>query len=647
MDMDACGSLMVVGTNCTYECLEGHYLEQGDLDRTCLLNGSLSGQAPGCKAYQCDTSPPHGCKTCELVPAVEDQCTECYSGYDLVPVDKTSKTCRPFNCTEGPLEYECRTCLPQLRLTANNQCQECHIGAVLVDGFCVQESHLYSVNLYGCTESDIEPLLSPLGAHVIFKVTLTGMRGQTRGIMDNSVQQLVADQGPSGLSQAMYDAGIQCYLQNEDAGLDLGFNIGGFPYNCTPGGLSGCEECISVFFLERNDQCISCTNGNELQDGSHLCRGGQAALYVTNENLLIEEDSGTYANSTPIVMLSNVTIYNSQEVQYNLLSWEGGDFDIEPIINSSTGVLMFKAAPDFFSPPGHPTVVTAQARVINAEELTTFTETNTVTFKYDAQSACMSFIVVGPSLCDSCITFANVNDAPTFNVTTVDSSVFKAGNTSYLVGLPTDVLSISVPFATGISAGNAYEVNQTVLFVCNATNTGIFAQQPEIDSTGALRLALADFGDATVTCSLRDNGGTENGGNDTSASITIMIQTTQGIAEQTKDLWWIFPLIIVCCCCCCCSLLLALLAAFLARKYWKRDKEPADLTSLQDPPPGAQAQGPTEMEQPLLEPDETEVYRMYGEPFSETAGTLNPNDPYAPNQHIPPPGQQLAFMPVQ
>ena len=171
------------------------------------------------------------------------------------------------------------------------------------------------------------------------------------------------------------------------------------------------------------------------------------------------------------------------QIQFALISWEGGEFDIPPTINASTGVLMFKSAPNYFSPPGQSTVVTVQARVINAEELTTFTETNTAVFKYVWRCMSLEFPFLSHTLwhgpayaCFSVtipcsITIVDVNDAPSFNVTTSNPVVYKSGNMSYLVELPTDTLSMSVPFATAINPGNTYEVNQTVNFACNATDT--------------------------------------------------------------------------------------------------------------------------------------------------------------------------------
>src|SRR5262249_41569230 len=116
------------------------------------------------------------------------------------------------------------------------------------------------------------------------------------------------------------------------------------------------------------------------------------------------------------------------------------------------------------------------------------------------------------------ITVNPVNDPPTFN----------------LIANPNqNVLNNAGPqtvpnFAVNISPGPPDESGQTVAFQVSNNNNGIFAIQPAISPTGTLSYTPASNGngDATVTVVLKDNGGTANGGSDTSApqTFTIMVR---------------------------------------------------------------------------------------------------------------------------
>jgi CSLREA domain-containing protein len=81
-------------------------------------------------------------------------------------------------------------------------------------------------------------------------------------------------------------------------------------------------------------------------------------------------------------------------------------------------------------------------------------------------------------------------------------------------------------WATSLSAGPPDESGQTLSFqVTNNTNAGLFASGPAIDSAGTLTYTPAPnaSGSAAITIVLKDNGGTANGGVDTSAPQTFII----------------------------------------------------------------------------------------------------------------------------
>jgi VCBS repeat-containing protein len=114
------------------------------------------------------------------------------------------------------------------------------------------------------------------------------------------------------------------------------------------------------------------------------------------------------------------------------------------------------------------------------------------------------------------ITVNPVNDAPSFT---------SGGN----VTVAEDSGAYSAAWATAISKGAANESGQTLTFmVTNNTNPALFSVAPSIASNGVLSFTPAAnaFGSATITVVLKDNGGTANGGQDTSAPVSFTITVT-------------------------------------------------------------------------------------------------------------------------
>jgi hypothetical protein len=112
------------------------------------------------------------------------------------------------------------------------------------------------------------------------------------------------------------------------------------------------------------------------------------------------------------------------------------------------------------------------------------------------------------------ITVTAVNDAPSFALGG-DQTVPEDNGPTTAAG-----------FATGISAGPSDEGGQTLTFHVSNDNNALFSTQPDIDeATGDLTYTPAPDanGNATVTVSLSDDGGTANGGQDTSADQTFTI----------------------------------------------------------------------------------------------------------------------------
>ena len=110
------------------------------------------------------------------------------------------------------------------------------------------------------------------------------------------------------------------------------------------------------------------------------------------------------------------------------------------------------------------------------------------------------------------ITVNPVNDPPSFTLA--------GSNVNATAPLQSDTV---VGWATNISAGPADEVGQALTFILNTNgNDGAFApgHLPAIDpTTGTLTFMTGlTSTTVTVTVTLKDNGGTANGGNDTSPS---------------------------------------------------------------------------------------------------------------------------------
>jgi len=114
------------------------------------------------------------------------------------------------------------------------------------------------------------------------------------------------------------------------------------------------------------------------------------------------------------------------------------------------------------------------------------------------------------------ITVNPVNDAPSFTKGADQTVLEDAGGQTV------------TPWATAISAGPTDEAGQTLSFTTTNDNNALFATQPSVAANGTLTYTAAPnaHGSATVTVTLKDNGGNANGGVDTSAPQTFTITVT-------------------------------------------------------------------------------------------------------------------------
>src|SRR2546426_602486 len=113
------------------------------------------------------------------------------------------------------------------------------------------------------------------------------------------------------------------------------------------------------------------------------------------------------------------------------------------------------------------------------------------------------------------ITVTPVDDVPSFT---------KGANQTVLEDAAAQTITA---WATAISAG-ANETGQTLNFIVSNNNATLFSGQPAVAADGTLTYTpAADAnGSATVTVQVHDDGGTANGGVDTSAAQTFTITVT-------------------------------------------------------------------------------------------------------------------------
>ena len=115
------------------------------------------------------------------------------------------------------------------------------------------------------------------------------------------------------------------------------------------------------------------------------------------------------------------------------------------------------------------------------------------------------------------VTVTPVNDAPSFTKGVNETVSENAGPQSFA-------------WATTLSAGPANESGQALSFTASNSNSALFtvAGQPTVAANGTLTFTSApdSNGSATVTVQIHDDGGSANGGVDTSAAQTFAIYVT-------------------------------------------------------------------------------------------------------------------------
>ena len=127
------------------------------------------------------------------------------------------------------------------------------------------------------------------------------------------------------------------------------------------------------------------------------------------------------------------------------------------------------------------------------------------------------------------LAIAAVNDPPTFT---------RGPNVSLLMN--SGQVSID-DWASDVEPGPANESGQTVTFVLTPADAGFFSEQPAIDAAGRLTFRVADgeSGTTTVAVSAVDDGGTANGGVDSTSPVTLEVLVSNddfdGVAQGVDN----------------------------------------------------------------------------------------------------------------
>lgn len=111
------------------------------------------------------------------------------------------------------------------------------------------------------------------------------------------------------------------------------------------------------------------------------------------------------------------------------------------------------------------------------------------------------------------ITIEDINDAPTFTPGPDPTVVLE------------DAGPQSIVWATNVDPGAPSEAGQTLTFIVSNDNNALFSVQPVIDPAGVLTFTTTanEVGSAVVDVQLMDDGGTANGGVDTSPLVQFTI----------------------------------------------------------------------------------------------------------------------------
>jgi uncharacterized delta-60 repeat protein len=233
-----------------------------------------------------------------------------------------------------------------------------------------------------------------------------------------------------------------------------------------------------------------------------------APSFIKGADQTVLEDAGRqYVVAWATELSPGGLFENSQTLTFTLTTSNEALFSVLPKIDPSTGSLSYTPAVD----------------INGSADITVVLEDSGGTADGGSDTSIAQFFSISAMA---------VNDAPSFTKG-ADQTVLEDAGPQSVGG-----------WASDISSGPTDESGQTTEFILTTSNDALFASLPEIDSTsGDLSYTPADdaYGSATVTTILKDNGGTDNNGKDTSAEQLFIINilpvndgpTISDIPDQT------------------------------------------------------------------------------------------------------------------
>jgi CSLREA domain-containing protein len=255
--------------------------------------------------------------------------------------------------------------------------------------------------------------------------------------------------------------------------------------------------------LDAGDNCVidslHCSDANISQLTTDQ-RGAGFSRSVDGPDLdsTASVDIGAFEAQLSIEDILDKTINEDTQLQFSFNI--GGTFNTVSAGSSNAVLVPDNAANISLSGSG-------QTRTLTINPIATQFGTSTITIVVDGGN--------GQTTTDTfLLTVNSVNDAPSFTKG-ADQSVNNSGGAQTVNN-----------WATNISAGPANESGQALTFVVtNNSNPGIFSAAPAVSPTGTLSYQPAPNtgGTAAITIVLKDDGGTVNGGVDTSPAQTFNI----------------------------------------------------------------------------------------------------------------------------
>lgn len=223
-----------------------------------------------------------------------------------------------------------------------------------------------------------------------------------------------------------------------------------------------------------------------------------APTFTGGGDVTVNEDSGSYSATWATAINANES---GQSVSFTVSNSNNAFFAAQPAIDPS-GNLTFTLAANAHGSVSVTVTLSDDGGTANGGDNTSDPQTFTI------------FVTA-------------INDAPSFT---------SGGN----VTVNEDSGAYSAAWASAISVG-PNESGQTVTFFTSTPQTSLFSVQPSVSSTGVLSFTPAPnaFGTATVTVYAKDNGGTANGGDDTSDPVTfdIIINGVNDGPAAANDAW--------------------------------------------------------------------------------------------------------------